>query len=180
MAQYYKGDARELKYYESGRPIVDSLSTEKSDFYTGAFECFVLGELIYDNARSPLSNAIAREIFRQSFFTIFESFRFAGTFESYCDVFRRIFGDEVEITFTVPAAGKLNIDIVATGTALYDFITRYISDDAYVFDTMVDDVGDTIVFQAIQGFESQYELEQMLFEMVPAGIFTEISLTLGS
>jgi hypothetical protein len=80
----------------------------------------------------------------------------------------------------VPAPGKLNIDIVAAGTALYDFIARIIVENEYQFDTIIDDEDDTIVFQAIKGFESQYELEQMLFEMVPAGIYTEITLTIGS
>jgi hypothetical protein len=84
------------------------------------------------------------------------------------------------VDFTVPAPGKLNIDIEAAGVELADFISRYIEDNTYLFDEVIDDEGDNIVFQSVKGFQSQYELEQMLFEMVPAGIFTTISLTIGA
>ena len=179
MAQFFKGDAEEQKYYESGRVISEILSGQKSEFYEGAYGCFVLGELLYDNDYAPLSNAIPREIFRESFAVIFESFLVAGSFESYLETFRNIFGDDVEVEFTVPAPGKLQIEIVATGLAIYGTIVREIGNDAYEYFTLTDDEGDRIVLQAVKGFNSQYELEQMLFEMVPAGIYTEIDLTVG-
>lgn len=177
--QFFKGDATELKYFNSGRTILELLSAQKTEFYNECYGCFVLGELLYDNDYAPLSNAIPREIFRESFATLFESFLTAGSFESYLTVFKNIFGDDVEVTFTVPAPGKLNIDIVATGLQTYGLTVREIIDDAYQYFTLIDDVGDRIVLQAVKGFESQYELEQMLFEMVPAGIYTEITLTVG-
>lgn len=177
--QFFKGDPTELKYFNSGRTVLELLSAQKTEFYNECYGCFVLGELLYDNDYAPLSNAIPREIFRESFATLFESFLQAGSFESYLTVFKNIFGDNVEVTFTVPAPGKLNIDIVATGLQTYGLTVREIIDDAYDYFTLVDDVGDRIVLQAVKGFESQYELEQMLFEMVPAGIYTEITLTVG-
>lgn len=179
MPQFFKGDSEELKYYESGRSITEVLSAQKSEFFDQAYGCFVLGELLYDNDFAPLANAIPREIFRESFATVFDSFLVAGTFEAYLTVFRNVFGDDVDVTFTVPAPGKLQIAIVATGLAIYGMTVRHIVDDAYEYFTLVDDEGDRIVLQAVKGFESQYELEQMLFEMVPAGIYTEISLTVG-
>ena len=116
----------------------------------------------------------------KSFATIFGSFLEAGSFETYLEVFRNIFGDSVEVTFAVPAPGKLTIDIVASGLALFDLIGRTIQDDTYVIDEIVDYDGNNIVGQSIKGFETQYELEQMLFEMVPAGIYTQITLTVGA
>lgn len=180
MAQYFKGDATELKYYESTTEITQTLGVELTEFFDEAYACFILGELIWDNELSPLSTAIPRDIFRESFSAIFDSFLFTGSFESYMTVFRSIFGEDVEVTFTVPAPGKLNIDIVALNVVLYDFVARYINDDEYILDEIIDDEGDNIAFQSIKGFESQYELERMLFEMVPVGIFTEITLTLGA
>lgn len=179
MPQFFKGDATEQKYYLSGLPISEQLSAQKSLFFDDAYACFVLGELLYDNDYAPLARAIPREIFRESFATVFDAFLTAGSFESYLTVFRNIFGDDVEVTFTVPAPGKLNIDIVAAGFQLSDFIAREIVANAYVFDEIIDDEDDNIVFQTVKGFESQYELQQMLFEMVPAGIYTEITLTVG-
>lgn len=174
--QLFKGDDREKKFYNAGLPIAAILSQNEDDFFDECYACFVLGELIYDNKLAPLTRAIPREIFRDSFKTIFDTFLVAGTFEGYLDVFRNIFGDSVEVTFGVPAPGKLTIDIVADGVVLSNFIAREIVDDEFVNSNIVDDVDDQIVFQTVKGFQSQYELEQMLFEMVPDGIYTEITL----
>lgn len=177
--QYFKGDETELKFFRSANPALLALENGKDDFFDGAYSCFKLGEVLYDGGFSPLANAIPRDIFRESFSVVYDAFVEAGSFESYLTVFRNIFGPDVEVTFTVPAPGKLQIDIVAAGLATYDFTVRTIVDDAYVRDTIVDDVGDTLIFRSIKGFETQYELEQMLFEMVPGGIYTEITLTIG-
>lgn len=179
MPQYFKGDALEKKFDNSGETICSQLSLDKDDFLEGAYETGPLGDLIFEASRSPLSNAISQDIFRLAFKQIFEAFVKVGTFEAYITVFEKIFGEDVGLTFTVPGPGQLQIDIEAEGIELSDFITRYIQNNAYVFDEIVDDEGDNIVFQTLQGFQSQYELEQMLFEMVPAGIYTEITLNLG-
>lgn len=177
--QYFKGDELELKFEASGKPILDSLSAQKSMFFSDAYVCFKLGELLYDMARAPLANAIARDIFRESFSTIFESFSVAGSFESYLTVFRNIFGEDVDVQFTVPGPGKLQIDIIAAGVQISDLVARSIVNNAYVFDEVIDYDEDNIVVQGIKGFQSQYELEQMLYEMVPDGIYTIITLTIG-
>ncbi len=180
MPQYFKGDDDELKVYNSAAPILTALSTNKDDFYAGAFGTAPLGDLLYDTGRSPLSNAITRDIFRLAYQEIFNAFLVAGSFESYLTVFRKIFGTGVGVVFTVPAAGKLTIAISATGVDESPFVTRYISNNQYIWDYMVDHLGNQIVLQTVTGFQSQYELERMLYEMVPAGIFTTITLTLGS
>lgn len=179
MPQYYKGDADELKLYNSGRPILEEISLAQDDFFDDCYSCFKLGELIFDNELSPLANAITREIFRETFFELYQSFVNAGSFYSYLDVFSQIFGVTVDIQFAVPNPGHLQIDIEAGTVELAGFLARYIQDNEYLYDQVVDHEGDRIVFQSIKGFETQYELEQMLKEMVPAGIFCEISLTIG-
>lgn len=177
--QYFKGDATEIKFDESGKAICEQLSDQKDQFEEGAYNCSPLGDLIFETKRSPLSNAIKKEIFRDAFSEIFSAFVNVGTFEAYIIVFKKIFGDDVDVQFTVPDPGQLNIDINASGIELSDFVSRYIEDNSYLFDEIIDDEGDNLAFQTIKGFETQYELEQMLFEMVPAGIFTQISLTVG-
>lgn len=180
MPQFFKGDATELKYYNCAKSILELMQAQKDTMFDECYGCFILGELLYDNNYAPLANAIPREIFRESFEVLFDSFLTAGSFESYLVVFKQVFGDDVEVTFTVPAPGKLEIDIVATGLAIYGLTVREIVDDAYELFTLIDDEDDRIVVQSVKGFETQYELEQMLFEMVPAGIFTDIDLTVGS
>jgi hypothetical protein len=178
--KYFKGDAGELKMIACGQPILDQASLAKDEFFEGAYEAAQLGDVLYETNRTPLANAILQSIFRTSFKQIFDAFVSVGTFESYLTVFRKIFGDDVVVNFTVPGNGKLNIAIEATGVELSDFIARYIQSNVYLFDEVVDEEDDNIAFQTIKGFTSQYELEQMLFEMVPAGVYTEITLDLGA
>lgn len=178
--QFYKGDEKELKMFNSGNPPILNLESGKDEFFDNAYRAYPLGDVLYDSGRAPLANAIPRDIFRESFATIFSSFLQAGSFETYLEVFRNIFSEDVEVTFTVPAPGKLNIDIVATGLAVFDLIGRTIQDDTYVIDEIVDYDGNNLVGQSFKGFETEYELKQMLFEMVPAGIYTQITLTVGS
>lgn len=177
--QYYKGDETELKVDGAAAPILNDIDLQLDEMLEGCDESGPLGDVIFDTGRSPLSNAIPKEIFRVAFKEIFDAFIGVGTFEAYITVFTKIFGEDVEIEFTVPAPGKLGIAITAAGVELTDFIARYIENNQYVYDEIVDEEGDNIVFQSIQGFQSQYELEQMLFEMVPGGVFTTISLTIG-
>lgn len=175
--QYFKGDATEVKIAAVVDAASASIDTEQDAFLAGAYECEELGAMLWNNELSPLANAIELNIFRAAFKEIFDAFVLGGTFESYLTVFQKIFGDDVEVTFTVPAAGKLNIDILATNVDLYDFVARSIVSNAYFYDEVVDYTPDNIAFQVFKGFKSQYDLEQMLFEMVPAGIFTTITLT---
>jgi hypothetical protein len=178
--QYFKGDATELKMYESAAPIMRAISVELSAYFNGVYESVPLGEFIYDENRIPLANAIKRSVFISAFKEIFNAWAFTGTFEAYLTVFRKIFGDDVDVVFTVPGPGRLQIDITSSGVSETLFIAREIVDDEYSFDFVVDDVGDNITFATVQGIETQSELEKMLFTMVPNGIFTEVSLTLGA
>lgn len=178
--QFYKGDAEERKFFDSANATIVNIETAKDEFFEGAYSNYKLGEVLYDSGRAPLSNAIPREIFRESFAAIFGSFLEAGSFETYLEVFRAIFGTDVQVTFTVPAPGKLQIAIVASGLAIFDLIGRSIQNDVYVIDEIVDYDGNQVIGQSVKGFETQYELEQMLFEMVPSGIFTQITLTVGA
>jgi hypothetical protein len=178
--QYFKGDDREKQFYQSGRPAFAQASTDKDLFFGDAYHTFALGDMLHDSKRAPLTNAIVKSIFRESFAEIFQAFAESGNFESYLTVFRKIFGDDVDVTFTVPDPGKLEIDIIAQGLELSELLGREIVSEEYQFFGITDDEENQIMVQGIKGFETQYEVEQMLFELVPAGIATTITLTLGS
>lgn len=177
--KYFKGDEKEKKIYLSGDGMLSSISLSLSEYFEDVYGSKPLGEFLYDEKRFPLTNAIKREIFIGCFQELFQAWAFCGTFESYILVFKKIFGEDVEIVFTVPGPGKLVIDITATGLQDYEFLARSIVDEAYVSDTVVDEVDDTIVFSTVQGIETQSELEKVLFTMVPNGIYTTVSLTIG-
>jgi hypothetical protein len=178
--QYFKeNDDTEKKYEASAAPVLDDLALQKNLMFADAYSAAPLGEVIYDALRAPLAKAIKRDIFRSAFAEIFSAFVVAGSFESYLTVFRKIFGETVDIVFAVPAPGKLTITITADEMELTNALTRYIANNMYVLEPLVDYDGDNILFQTVKGFQSQYELEQMLFEMVPGGIYTLITLTIG-
>ena len=180
MTQYFKGDELEIKFFESAKQIFDDLSLQKDLFLDDAYDCQAFGDIIYNNNLSPLANAINSLVFRESFNEVFSQFELSGSFESYIEVFKKVFGDDVGITFTVPSEGRLQIDIEAEDVILFDAVARRIVSDAYVFDEIIDYENDNLAFQSLKGFQTQYELEQMLFELVPNGIFTEITLSLGA
>jgi hypothetical protein len=177
---FFKGDEQELKMYNSMLGIMQGIGLGLNEYYLGAYEAVPMGEFIYDEERVPLTNAIKREIFIQCFKQIFEAWTFCGTFESYLLVFRKIFGEESSIEFTVPGPGRLQIDIETFGAAINPIVVREISGGSYTIYNLVDDVGDNICAQTTLGIETQYELEKILFSMVPNGIYTEISLTIGA
>lgn len=178
-AQLFKGDELEENFYNAIKPTVDEISAQKDLFYDGAFECFALGDLLFDTARAPLANAIPKDIFRESFSAVFDAFLVAGSLESYLTVFRTVFGNDVEVSFNIPGPGQLEIEIVAATFVTFNFVARRIENNAYVNDQIVTQDTDRIVFQTIKGFESQYDLEQMLYELVPDGIYTVITLTIA-
>lgn len=177
--QYFKGDAQELKVDAGGTEIMDAIGAQLDLFFDECYEAYPLGDVLFESGRTPLANAIPQDIFRSSFPAIYDAFVAAGTFEAYLFVFEQIFGSDVTVTFTVPAAGKLNIDILAAGIELNNFASREIEENEFVYSDIIEELHtDEIMFQTIVGFKSQYELEQMLYEMVPAGVFTVISLDL--
>lgn len=178
--QFFKGDDLEIKMETCGDQIATQLSGQKDAFFTDCYNSFPLGDLIYTIGASPLSNAIIQSVFRESFNDVFNAFSTAGCFESYISVFQKIFGADVDVEFTVPAPGELEIDITATGLEVSDFVARHIVGIDYILDTVITEASDTIEFRTVKGFQTQYELEQMLFELVPSGIYTVITLTLGS
>jgi hypothetical protein len=179
MPQYFKGDSLEIKFDAAGEVLISNIALQLDAFLADAYESQPFGDIIFADGRSPLANAISQDIYRETFNEVFSQFSVAGSFESYISVFEKIFGDSVDITLTVPGDGRLQIDIIAEGVDLNDAVARRIENNQYVLDELIDYEDDNIAFQKIKGFQSQYELEQMLFEMVPAGVFTEISLTLG-
>lgn len=177
--QYFKGDETELKFVNAGLPAFTGVSLSKAAFFDGCYDAAPLGQLIWDLKASSIARGINRAAFSVVFNEIFNRFNVAGTFELYIDVFKLIFGEDAEIEFTVPAPGKLEIEISAAEATLFDFIAATIEDNDYTFDEVVDDTGDNIAFATIAALVSQYETEQFLYQLAPGGIFTTITLTIG-
>lgn len=178
MQKFKENDALEDKVEAIAEPLLTVIGSDLDTMLADADESGPFGDMIWESQRSPLASAIRKEIFRVGFKQIFESYVSVGTFEAYITVWKKIFGDSVDITFTVPGPGELDIEIETDIVELHDLVARRIESNIYLFDDLVDYNGDNILVQTIKGFQTQYELEQMLFEMIPVGVYTTISLSL--
>lgn len=177
MIQYFKrNDDLEKKVAEVFDPILTSLALERNDFYDESYVAQPLGEVLKNLKRDPMVGVISDEVYVTSFSAIHELFTRPGTFEFYLQLFRKIWGDSVDVTFTVPSPGVLNIDIEAVEAISYRFIARRIVDNAYIYEPVIDDVGDNIVFQGTIGLKTQAEVDLLMKEISPANIFTTATL----
>ncbi len=156
-------------------PLV-TRDTELDAFFNGAFTCFALGDVLFTLSRDPLAGVISQNVYRKSFFAIHNLFTRPGTFEFYMEVFKAVWGDDVVVEFTIPGPGKLLISVEAVNVTLDNFMARKIVSGAYVYEEVIDEDGDNIVFQGIQGLKTQAEADALLNELYPAGIWIGISV----
>ena len=180
MTQNFKGDALELKMQAVANPVFDLTNAALNDFYENVFQCGAFLLMLYDDSRMPFSARIPRAAFVEFIKQALENFPVTGSFESYLFVLGAVFGSESEIVFTVPAAGKLEIDVLAISSSTFDFIGREYEDGAYTFVDMVDDLGNTLTFRGLPGIETEYELDLLFSEIMPCGITPTISLAFYS
>ena len=178
MQAFKETDEIEKKVRDILLPLLTVTSNEKTEMYNGAYTAYPLGDVLYDLMRSPLARNMSKESFRTSFFAIHELFTRPGTFEFYMDVFRAVFGDDVDVEFTVPAPGKLLINVEALDIVNDLFMARSIVDNQYVQDEVIDEVGDNIVFQGTQGLKTQREVEALIYELYPAGLWVQTTLVI--
>lgn|SRR5678815_3823223 len=175
--QNFKGDSLELKFQAVGNPVFDLANTALDDFYANGFDASPFILMLFDEGRMPFSERIPRDAFVPFVRQALKNFPITGIFENYLFVLRSIFGDLSEINFLVPAPGKLEIDIAAISNTTFDFIGREFSGGMYTFFDMIDSDGDTLEFRGIPGISTEYELNLLFSEMMPAGIVPIIALT---
>lgn len=180
MTQKFKlNDELEARVASVFDPILTSLGLERVNFYEGAFTAQPLGEVLLNLKRDPMVGVISDEVYVEAFSAIHELFTRPGTFEFYLQLFRKIWGDNVDVEFTVPDPGVLEINIEAVEAISYRFIARRIVDNAYVYEPVIDDEGDNIVFQGTIGLKTQDEVDLLMKEISPANIFTTATLVVS-
>ncbi len=178
LQQFKENDLVEKKFTDAGTPTLALLGADRDTFYENAYEVQPLGGVLFDLNRSPLASAVTRQTFVEGFAAIHGLFKRPSTFEFYLDVFRAIFGEAVEVTFTIPAPGKLEIAIAALSIQLFDFAARRIVDDSYTIDEVVDHDGDNLAFPFGVGDKTQSEIDALMYEIQASGIFTTATLVL--
>lgn len=176
MVQFFKNDTLELQMYAVAEPILTVSSIAKDEFLDGAFECEAFLLMLYDEKRMPFSERVPRPAFVAFVREALKNFPFTGNFETYLFVIRSIFGPSVSVIFTVPAPGKLSIGVAALAELEFDFLASEYMGGSYDFFNVVDDDGDQIIFIGLPGIDTEYELELLFSEIIPVGIFPDISL----
>lgn len=74
--------------------------------------------------------------------------------------------------------GNLIINVQSSNLSEFVAIFREIVDNDYVEYEFVDQDADNIVFAGLLGIETEAELEEVVFVLAPAGIFTQVNLTI--
>lgn len=177
MVQFFKEtDDLEKKFYAVTSEAMDVMEAQLNTFFDEAYACFILGEVLYDTGASSISTAMTRDVFRTAFFALFESFVEGGSLESYMTVFRAIFGQDVSVVFSVPNPGHLQINIDALNITEEPFTMRRIVDNVYQYDDLLDSEGEPIMAQVTKGIKTQQDMDILMPEITPEGIFVETTL----
>jgi hypothetical protein len=156
-------------------PLFDMTSFVLDDFYVNGFDSNAFLLMLYDTNRIPFSQRINRLAFVDFIKESLKNFPVTGSFESYLFVLGAVFGSS-DFLFTVPAPGKLSIDVLAISNADFDFIGREFIDGAYEFFEMIDYDNKILGFRGVPGIDTEYALNLLFSEIMPAGIYPDISL----
>lgn len=176
LQRFKDHDPNELKVINSGMPVLDQLGSDRDAFYEAAFTTEGLGEVLYDLKADAISSVIDLDVYRKSYPAIHNLFTRPGTFEYYLDLFRAIWGEDVEITFTVPAGGVLQINAKVLNVATFNLIARQIQSNQYQYNHLVDRSGNRLSVRDLEGTKSQDQIDKLAIEISPNGIYVTITL----
>lgn len=177
MTQNFKGDALELQIQEAGAEAFDRTELAVDQFLNGAFESGDFLLMLYDSGRMPFSARVPRTSFLAFLKQFLPNAPFTGTFESYLFILKAIFGDRTEVLFDVPAPGKLEMVVNVEASLEFDFEGREFVAGAFQTFTILTDDGEQLQFRGLAGIDSEPELQQLLSELIPVGIYPDITLT---
>jgi hypothetical protein len=170
----FKGDPTELKFDNAGRPAMDLIGRDLDDFFNGCYEANPFLLQLYDDRRIPFADRIKREAFLAFIKELFSRYGFVGNVDTHLFVLRAIFGELSEIFFSLPNPGHLELDINATSSLEIEFMGRDLSND---FFNITDHLGNDLMFRALPGIETSAQLALLFSEIMPAGVYYDISLT---
>lgn len=174
--KFKRSDPKEQKIDDVFAPVMDQVGQGLDAFYAAGYNSAPWLLQLYDTKRVPFADRIGRDAFVPFIREALQRFPVIGTFDTHLFILWAIFGLDSEITFTVPIAGVLNIDVNATSSLEFEWVGY---DDEGTFE-IVDESGEAIVFRGIAGIETQEELELLFAEILPGGISPHFTLTFFS
>ncbi len=176
MPQCFKGDDIELKISGSGSQVFAQLLADITAWFNDAYNSAGLGEILYDNNLTFLTQSISRDIFIKNYGEILRHWEYLGSFESYYIVLRQIFGPSTQVRFERISPGALKIDIAAKQLEFFKWLMRVGKGRLVISRTN----SQNIYLRAAAGITHFYEVQGILNSLIPAGIYVEIDFRLVS
>lgn len=177
MDYFKESDENEIKVSSVFEDSLINIEESIDDLFEGAFTAFPLGDAIYQADADPTVKVLSQEFYRSGFFAIHDLFTRAGTFEFYLEVFRSIWGEDVDVEFIIPSAGVLLINLDVIDTVESQLIFRQIVGNVYEYnEAITSGEGDNIMVQVSQGPRTQEEIDIFIRELHPNGIYVKANL----
>lgn len=179
MTQYFKGDTTEKKMAAVFDGIDSVISESKDDFFENfqTSKPFILS--LYDINAVPFTSLVPRDIYYDFIYELLERYPVTGTFDFYLAILLRIFGDRASIFFTVSSPGKLDIEVVGSSDIESELLFSEFNFDTFSSETgeLITHAGDVMTAVGFPGISTQYQLNQIISQIIPAGISPTITLT---
>lgn len=177
MTQHFKGDTLELQMIAAGDPAFEFTLAELDEYFQNCYDVEPFLLMLYDSGRMPFSDRVPRDSFVSFIRQAIPNAQVTGTFENYIFILKSIFGQLSDVLFDVPAPGKLEMIVSASDLLEFDFEGRDRSGGTLETFTIDTSDGEQLQFRGIAGIDSEAELTQLLSELIPAGIFPDITLS---
>lgn len=158
---------------------LSAIDASLSSFFLNCYKSTKLGYALYDAQVDAFAISSSRALYALAFNAIHENAEFQGTFSFWTKTFRAIWGENVDIVFDVPSKGVLNVEI--SGLEIENAYANYreIVDGGYVYDNILTQAGDFLIFQTSKGIKRQDQVDRIVFEIGCYGIYTEVTLILS-
>lgn len=164
-------DPRDQKFNEIFDDLETGINADLDTFFNQAYASYLLGDILWDNKLDPIAPVLSREVYRTSFNAIHNLFTKPATFEFFLDVFRSMWGADVDVIFTIIKPGQLKIEIFGSTPEYNEIMYREIVGSSYVYDDIITDEGDSLTAQESSGPQTIEELLMIMSELGANGIY---------
>lgn len=162
---------RDQKFNQVFDDLEVSINADLNTFFDQCYANYVLGDILWANELDPIAKVLKQEYYRVAFNAIHELFTRPGTFEFFLDVFRAMWGEDVQVLFTIVQPGQLKIEIFGSTPALNDILYREIVGNFYVYGQIVTEDDDILTAQESTGPQTLDELLMIMSELGVNGIY---------
>jgi len=164
-------DNRDQKFNAIFDDLETGINADLNTFFQQAYASYRLGEIIWDNKLDPIAPVLSRDVYRTSFNAIHNLFTRPATYEFFLDVFRAMWGADVDVVFTIVKPGQLKIEIFGSTPAYNEILYREIVGPSYIYDEIITEDGDSITAQESSGPQTVDELLMIMSELGANGIY---------